>query len=227
MNLGELRLQAKQRADMVHSGFITDPEWTSYINGSLGELHDLLVSKYGEDYYAADHSFATDGSTSYDLPDDFLKLLGVDLSFSGRTYTLKPFSFSERNKYQPATTPTYAGAATRYRLVGNSIRFSPTLPAGYPVTLWYVPRVATLVEDTDTPDVTPAWLEYVVIDSALKAKQKEETDVSVLLTQKAALIQRIETAASNRDVGMPHVVADVTGATGVRALDPYSEWGAR
>jgi len=39
--------------------------------------------------------------------------------------------------------------------------------------------------------------------------QKEESDVSVLLGQKAAMKRRIEEAANNRDAGQPLTVSDV------------------
>jgi len=48
-----IRTAAKQRADLVASQFVTDPEWNSNINASLQELFDMLVQKFGNDYYVA------------------------------------------------------------------------------------------------------------------------------------------------------------------------------
>jgi hypothetical protein len=49
----------------------------------------------------------------------------------------------------------------------------------------------------------------VIIDAAIKCLQKEESDVQVLMAQKAAMKRRIEVAASNRDAGSPLSVSDV------------------
>ena len=81
INLEQLRVACRQRADMVNSTFITDAELNSYINASYFELYDLLVQKYGNDYYVQEYYFNLVGNQSrYDLPEDFFKLLGVDLS---------------------------------------------------------------------------------------------------------------------------------------------------
>ncbi len=80
MTLAQLRTASRQRADMVNSTFISDPELNSYINASYYELYDLLVQKYGNDYFMKEYSFQLQGNISqYPLPADFFKLLGVDL----------------------------------------------------------------------------------------------------------------------------------------------------
>lgn len=61
-------------------------------------------------------------------------------------------------------------------------------------------------------DPINGWDEYIVIDSAIKCLQKEESDVSVLLSQKNAIIQRIEALANNRDAGEPERTTDITQA---------------
>lgn len=53
------------------------------------------------------------------------------------------------------------------------------------------------------------WSEYVVIDAAIKCLIKEESDVTVLLAEKAAIKKRIEDMAANRDSGEPECVTDV------------------
>jgi len=63
-------------------------------------------------------------------------------------------------------------------------------------------------------DGISGWDEYVVVDAAIKCLAKEETDASVLLGAKAALIQRIESAACNRDAGSPATISDANVGTG-------------
>src|SRR5580692_10217459 len=53
INLGYLRYQARLRADMLKSNFVTNDEWNIEINQSALELYGLLVQKYGEDYFLA------------------------------------------------------------------------------------------------------------------------------------------------------------------------------
>jgi len=65
-----------------------------------------------------------------------------------------------------------------------------------------------LTSDSDTADGISGWTEYIIVDCVIKCNQKEETDPSVAMAQKQALILRIEAAAENRDAANPATVAD-------------------
>lgn len=246
MSLGQIRLNAQQRADRVNSNFVTLTEWNSYINQSLFELYDLLITAYGEEYFAAPFLvFNTDGTSQfYDLPNGtnytaapaFYKLLGVDLGLNTNAQpnngwvTVEKFNFIDRNAfYYPNTNSSQYGVFNmRYRLYGNKIEFIPTPNASQPMRLIYIPRMTMLLQDTDiTTAGVSGWLEYVITDAAIKALQKEESDVSVLGQQKLMLVKRIEAASMNRDIGQPDTISDTRGATGWRSGGGNSgNWGA-
>jgi hypothetical protein len=151
MTLPELRLATRQRADMVNSQFVTDQEFNSYINASYFELYDLLVQKYGNDYYMKEYSFQLQTNvTRYDLPDDFFKLLGVDLRISDGPdgyVSLRPFTLAERNRYSTANVQTWIGVTNlRYRISANKLWFTPSPNMGQTIRIWYVPRLKALVD---------------------------------------------------------------------------------
>jgi len=244
MCLGQIRLAAQQRADRVNSNFVTTVEWNVMINQSLFELFDLLITQYGEEYFMAPPAqFVTNGTNQfYPLPDgfttftnaftqgsfiapSFYKLLGVDLGLNAQSaslnngwVTINKFNFAaDRNKFfYPNTASTLYGVFNlSYRLMGNQIEFIPAPSANQPIRLWYIPRMTMLLQDTDiTSQSISGWIEYVITDAAIKALQKEESDVSVLAAQKAFLIQRINSTSMNRDAGRPDTIADVRGAGG-------------
>ncbi len=237
MCLGQIRVAAQQRADMVNSNFVSKAEWNSYINQSMYELYDLLITIY-EDYYIAEPlSITTTGGTdTYALPNGtnhngarpFYKLIGVDMgqgaSGGNGWVTLKKFVFADRNKYYfpNAGSVLYGVFNAAYRVMGSNIQFIPTPSANQTMRLWYIPRLNQLLADTDLTDTgISGWLEYVITDAAIKAGQKEETDVSVLIAQKMALKKRIEETASSRDAGMPETISDTRGAGGDRGTG----WG--
>lgn len=62
--------------------------------------------------------------------------------------------------------------------------------------------------DSTTIDGISGWEEYIVIDAALKAMGKEESDPSILGQQKLMMKQRLIDMAANRDAGNPATVAD-------------------
>lgn len=207
----QFKTRARQRADMENSDFVTDEELVTYINSSIAELHDLLVGTFGPDYFVESYDFTSAANTTdYELPANFYKLKGVDVQLTGNAwYSLRPFNFNERNRNQDVSWGLLSGPAIRYRLVGANMKFSPAPDANYPMRLWFIPLPDVLVNDDDSYNDINSYSEYVVVDVAIKMLQKEESDVSVLLQQKAELKRRIESMAANRDADQPESVSDI------------------
>lgn len=107
--------------------------------------------------------------------------------------------------------------------VGMNI-FGPGIPANTIITAIPTPGTLTISSVltanitnnvlqmfayTQTMDWINGWEEYIVVDAAIKALGKEESDVTVLGARKAALLQRIQSIAENRDQGAPGKTVDV------------------
>jgi hypothetical protein len=223
MTLGQVRLQAQQRADMVSSQFVGMAEWNVYIRQAAFELYDLLTSVFEDYYVTAPVSFTTDGSTQqYDLTTvapNFYKLVGVDCSIGpndNAKVTLKKFDFISRNQYVfPNITSTFLGVFNlRYRLVGSTLMFIPTPSGGQGITLWYIPRMTEPLKDTDVLDGVNGWEEYVIVRAAKYAMDKEESDSSKLDAELVFLKGRIEEMAANRDAGQPDTISDLRSWSG-------------
>lgn len=235
LSLLSIRTQSRQRADKVNSNVVTDAEWNNYIAQSYYELYDILVTIYEDYFLAPGAQFITDGTTQfYPLPNgllsfinyttqtsyvapSFYKLLGVDLALStaqNAQTTMAKFNFEDRNKflYPNSASTIYGVFNMQYRLMGNTIEFIPVPTANQPITLWYIPRINTLLQDTDVSTLGfSGWMEYVIIRSAYLALMKEESFDSAqgLLLQLAALNKRIEETSANRDAGRPDTITDV------------------
>jgi hypothetical protein len=184
---------------MTNSSFVSDSEWTSYLNGSYQELYGLLVTAFEDYYVATPYEFTTDGTNqNFALPTNpaIFKLLGVDLQAQASQVwvTLKPYTFLERNSFGLVNTPIPA--------------------AGQTLRVWYVPVVTALSADGDvTVDILNGWEEYIIVDAAMKALAKEESDVSVLMARKQSLAERLKGEAANRDAGAPTRINDAYRVT--------------
>ena len=238
MSLGQIRLAAMQRADRVNSNFVTLPEWNSYINQSMYELYDLLITVYEDYYIAPPIQFYADGNTFlFPLPNGsipflnpitqqtsvarpFYKLSGVDLALNNATnayVTVNRFQFIDRNRFvYPNTASTIYGVFNmQYRLMGSNIEFIPTPSGGQNFRIWYIPRLKELLQDTDTTDIgISGWIEYVIVKAAFYALTKEESDTTSLVLQLAALQKRIEESAANRDNSQPDRISDTRANSG-------------
>ena len=217
VTLAEIKTQARQRSDMENTQFISDSELNSYVNASVKELYDLLVAAF-DDYYIADAYEVTLAADSHiTLPTDFYKLRGVDKSNStSNWFTLKPFNFLERNKYNNQNLANYALGPNlvNYRVFGSTIKLEPSYNSEGNYRIWYVPKCPALVSDTDSFDGINGWEDYVVVDCAIKMLQKQEDDVSVLMAQKNELKSRIEAMSADRDAGSPETITDARNPNG-------------
>lgn len=206
--LADVRLAARRRADMEHSPFVSDDEWNALIASAHQELYGLLCQEFGSAYQLSSHDLVTAGADTYALPEDFFKLHAVHLHLSGDQWkALRRCNVADLNGGRFGVAFAPYGTDIRYALAGSSIRFVPAPAAGRTIRLWYAPRLAVPTNDEDVIDGVNGWEELLVIDAAIKALQKEESDVSVLLAQKNMLLARIRSEAANRDVG-PQTVTD-------------------
>lgn len=242
MSLLQLRVMSQQKADKVNSNFITTREWNNYINLAYNELYDLIVTVYDDYFLAPPARFLSDGTTYlYPLPDGkttyidplnnttpiapaFYKLLGVDLglnSANNANVTMDKFSFYDRNKFvYPNSAGTIYGVFNlQYRLMGNQIMFTPVPTANQPITLWYIPRLTNLLQDTDITTIGySGWLQYVICRAAKYALDKEESDTSVVTQELLFLKNRIEESAMQRDSGRPDTITETRGGY-------WGDWG--
>jgi len=215
-----LRLRARREADMEFSQLADDEEVDQYINDSAAEFYDLVLAQ-DPDYFLNPTPFSitlTSGVDTYALPADFYKLRGVDTQLSAvanQWITLEPFNFKQRNLYNwaPVNWNILGVANVKYHLMGPTggvaqIKFIPGPLSPQTIRLWYVPACPTLVAETDSLDGVNGWDEYVVVDTAIKLLQKEESDTALLMARKAALMERIAAMAPSRDSGTAPVTVD-------------------
>lgn len=217
-SLTQLTLEVRERSDNEISDtdnndpFVSDAELQNYINNSIGDLWDVVTEANADQRYDTEFSFqSTGGVNAYPLPADFYKLSGVDANVAGFTYSLYQFPFGERNRFANLTAPGWIrGARLFYRLRQDNIVFSPIPDAAYTITLHYVPEPVQLTTGTDTIDFPNSWHEWLVLDSAIKVLQKEQSDPMVLINEKTRVENRIRNAAPKRDDGAPQTVTDAT-----------------
>jgi hypothetical protein len=215
-SLANLLTDVRQRAQMENSPFVTDSELTEWINQSIAELYDLLVAARGQEYYLATTASqnTVPGIDTYSLPADFYQLLGVDVTLNASdVVALKPYMFQERNAYKIAGIWS-AGTPIFYRLKAGNISFIPNPTGAYPFVLHYIPVSQRLLLPNDAFDGINGWEEYVVVDAAAKALEKEESDASSLYKRKAERAKQIEGLAPARDAGHPERVTDVHESSG-------------
>lgn len=217
--LAELRIRARRRANMETAGsdqFVTDVELDAYLNDGLGELYDLLLQSWGDEYFVSTTTLAlTSGTASYALPADFYKLLTVIID-DGQYYHPAPrYRWHDLARLEQLTGSQ--GGTSVFHLqyglnshVQGQITFKPTPQASYTATLHYIPKYTALTTVSGTATDINRWDEYAVIRAAIQMLRKEESleHAAMLETELARMERRIKALAGSRDAGRAHRIED-------------------
>lgn len=200
ITLLNLRNEAKDRADMVNSGLVSDSMWNKYINKSKDALYDMLISAYDDEYFAKTSTFTiVPGTSNYSLPTDFYKLLHLEIVNSPtQRKTMRKFQFKNKNRYSYPST-IYGYDVSKYRIVGSNLVLYPVPSSGQTLEMWYIPLATNLVADGDELNGFNGFEEYIILDAAIKACRKEETDTQDLERDRMIITDRIERMRHNRD----------------------------
>lgn len=208
----DIETLARSKADMVNSSFLSDAEWLANINASYRELYELVVASF-EDYFTTSVTVTVNaGEDGYTSPTAFFKVRGVDKDLGSSDYvSLARFNFAERNRWNNRVYSLRRANFNQmeYKWIGNSIKIIPSEQAPGTYRIWYIPELTVFSSDSDAINVElERWHDYIAIDAAIKAIQKEEGDISALVMQKEQMRTRIQNMAVNRDAGGVERVAD-------------------
>lgn len=210
---------------MVGSTFVTDAEIQEYVEGSFGDLFDLIIESNGTRHWIATTSTQstiagvaayTDLTVLPSQPAPIYKVIGVDIQWDGVWRTLRPVQAHDWNVdedgpggwhdwrevgyffYQAATLTD----VTEVTGLQQVIRFTPTPQGVHSFRVRFVPYP----NDWSAAPTTflqgySGWDEYIVADAAAKCLEKEESwkaaEAQIMRRERAA--DRIRWHASTMD----------------------------
>jgi hypothetical protein len=200
---------------MVGSSFVADSATglDAWINEAHQKLHGMLVEALGEEYVSSTASLSiVAGTSDYAVPTGFFKLYGIDVTLGDYVYALQPYERLERNMYRNGrilASRVRGYEVPRYSLVGSNIRLYPTPTQALTTTVLYAPEATVLVNGTDAVSYANGWERFIVLDAAIQALAKEESDTRTLAAERAAVVKEIELAKEQRDLNRMHRVVEV------------------
>lgn len=207
VTLAVLRARARERADMTSSTFITDANFNLWINESGQRLHEKLVDAMGEEYSESTSPISVVAGTSdYALPSDFFKLYAIDGNINGSLRTMRPFTRAQRNALQNPMPAWYGHP--RYRVVGSNVRILPKTQT-FTATMYYAPTFTLLASDAATVNLPNGWERLIVLETAIQALMKEESDVTALRQEQMKMEAELARIKEDRDESFPKSAIDM------------------
>jgi len=210
--MAELETQARRRADMENSTFVSSSEVFDAINKSAEKLLEKIAS-LSEDLLIKKSTITTvAGTAEYELAADVLKLHKVALRVNDADVPLnrRATDFVDSvqtqtwgNAFVPSYRPRIAtgtGGALVWKLDFNPVPSGVyTVPYEY---IWGWTAIASSGSKVELP-----FPEYIVLDVAIALLQKEKSSTSELIQEREILEKRIEQWLEPKDHHRaPHIL---------------------
>lgn len=203
----------------------TDTELTEYINSSISFLWDMIIAVDPTHLLSRTDITTASGTKSYDLPTGLHRVVQVAMS-SGATAD----SYSVLDKYnweEQYDTDSATATETRYFVRNGKIYFLPMPDAVQTVRVDYIPKATALSAPSDTFSIGNGfWVEWVILDCAIKCAAFAATDPSVYIAQKKEAEQRIVMSATV-DISESKTTAESNSLRGIqRAVIGRGKWNS-
>ncbi len=222
--IARVREETDQEYDaaIVSAPFISNAFITDKLNEGIAEIWQALVTVDPNRAHTTSTITTVIGTEEYALPAGFQSVRGLDYPVSrGRTATVYPYAFEERNELQaPWSTVGGDAAPFRYHVSRNGvsgsaarISFRPVPTSVATVTIHYVAVPAALSAGADTFDGIIGLEGYAVAFAKDKVYERTHDREGRMTAQAemARIMGNIQTEAGRRDRSGLEVVARVPG----------------
>lgn len=207
ISASDIELRARERADMVNSDFVSSAEVTRYCEKAFQEYIGILLTKEPDLITTRATGNASPGmgpseSSPFNLATEFKALRRIR---HVNSYSLRR---AELQEVEVLSFNGRRGKPTHYWLTGRHttaarLIFLPEPDTTYPIEYWFIPSISLADVTGGGLNMVAGWDEYVVLTAAMKMKDKEESDVSVLLGERKLLLENIIAQVTAQDTGEP------------------------
>lgn len=208
--MGGLQARAQGRADMESDDNILPTVWLAFLNASRQRLRRILVAA-NVDLFLKSALFTltgAPGSYTVDLAatvPDFWKAMALDKRLDTQPDNIQRISrflFAERGR----------ATEVSYRIYNDILEVRPASSAQGNYTLWYIPQPAAFVISGDALLLAEdMWSEFIVLDTAIKARRRQQRDTADLHSELQELTLEIRNAVADMNAGEADRVLDVDG----------------
>lgn len=224
ITLTELITRGKQRADMENGSFVSDDEWTHFINEEIQDIYAQMVNvDDGELFATVSPTLTKIGDNAYQLPSDFLRLVDVNIHTGNRW--VRAFEADPQEYYQ-LLSDNYTGKyCTSYFLKLNLEQdryelFLFPAPVVNDIGVRYLPAAAELSLGSDTLNWPSNWHQAVEAGAAAKALIKEESDPTGQLMDRDKTTARILKDIRSQKVSQVKTLRQLGNRSGNRFRPP-------
>ena len=220
----QVRDLVRRRCDIENSSQELDSEINQHLNDAAAYVHDFLIGTLGELYETREATLtvaagATSVTSSFTgVAADIYRPISLRIVFDDISYPLAAFSradhvqLTQNTSWGPGYLPCYRIIYGAYGSI--KFEFSPPPDTTQSVIVTYHGIAPVYTADSDL-----VWLPYpdlLVVEAAIRMKDKEERDSQRLMAERALIQKRIEDWVGTVDsANPPHTMWAPKGARAI------------
>jgi hypothetical protein len=211
---------------MVGSAFITTQEVQWWMEAAWQELYTVASIQYEDLLVQITDLTAVAGTGTLTLPPDVKRLRSLRIKLENFLTPLSLREIQNLDRVNRQGRPKYYWMWGPPNSTGMGVDILPPCDATYTITCYYQPALGLVdaCNITSIPQLA-GWDEYVVLSAAIKAKDKEESSVSTLVGERAALFESMKSSWTPMDTSEASRVVQLAGRNGFRGLRAYDYQG--
>jgi hypothetical protein len=215
--LADLILGVRRLADIETDGkHITDSEITDYVNDALKALWSLIIGATdGSLLSRVVETLPQIGNNAYQLPEDFLRLVSVDVRKSNNYVVSSGEGDPQKYAQLVLITDTSVDFSQHYihfdRDTGYYHLF--VFPAAEPdrLVVRYIQSSPQLNDESEVLKLPSDWVRWVIFDSAIRCMLKNETDPSGVMVEREKIELRVVMDVEAQSPSQVQTIRDMAG----------------
>lgn len=208
-------LQSRTRVRM----FLEEPQQANYADSDINFALNVAQQEVATEISLVDEKYfvnttptqitSVGGTRFYSLADDFWKMTRAEDATTGLRMEFADFA-DQNNFFADAVPPLVAQNQIGFSIsiMGNSLAINPTpSTSGITMQYWYVPVLPDMVEDADTSQIPPMFVDLLAIQAAIDMLISDEDDTSALERKYARRFNQLVRATRDRQQQNPKTVS--------------------
>lgn len=208
-------LQSRTRVRM----FLEEPQQANYADSDINFALNVAQQEVATEISLVDEKYFVNvvptqivsvaGTRFYDLADDFWKMTRAEDATTGLRMEFADFA-DQNNFFADAVPPLVAQNQIGFSIsiMGNSLAINPTpSTSGITMQYWYVPVLPDMVDDTDTSQIPPMFVDLLAIQAAIDMLISDEDDTTALERKYARRFNQLVRATRDRQQQNPKMVS--------------------
>lgn len=208
-------LQSRTRVRM----FLEEPQQANYADSDINFAINVAQQEVATEISLVDEKYFIDttpsvitsiaGQRFYPLATDFWKMTRAEDLTTGLRMEFAEFS-DQNNFFADSVPPLVAQNQIGFSLsiMGNSLAINPTPSvSGVGINYWYVPILPDMVNDSDTSQIPPMFMDLLAIQAAIDMLISDEDDTTALERKYARRFNQLVRATRDRQQQNPKTVS--------------------